>query len=377
MARKRKEDLLTAEEARHLLNYDPNAGSLTWRNPRGHAVKPGDIAGSVQRNGVRYVSIKDQLYSGHRLAWLIAHGNLDPNINIVAKNGNYDDLRLENLAPRTPAQTAQGAAKGTNNTSGVRGVSYAKNVGKWHAEITRNHQRIPLGYHDTREEASAAYEKARAELILPELDTEERVRRNTAVRKDAQRRSLWKRLQRDHQGPILWNTFAEFAASIGDNVLAQMRVVVVRSEEPIGPDNFTLVGRSKFDRKTIEGRDAYRAEYRNANKERYRNHHIRNSFGLSPEEYTAMWKAQGGCCAICREPETAMRQGTLLPLAVDHCHATDAIRGLLCRDCNHTLGKFKDNAARFDAAAAYLRRHSAKSASVPASNVIPLKQKER
>ena len=41
-----------------------------------------------------------------------------------------------------------------NNTSGFKGVSYNKNIGKYHAYINLNKKRVHLGTYDTAEEAA-------------------------------------------------------------------------------------------------------------------------------------------------------------------------------------------------------------------------------
>ena len=44
-------------------------------------------------------------------------------------------------------------------------------------------------------------------------------------------------------------------------------------------------------------------------------------------------------------------------LAIDHDHATNTFRGLLCQECNLGLGKFKDNAENLIRAAEYIRQN--------------------
>ena len=71
-------------------------------------------------------------------------------------------------------------------------------------------------------------------------------------------------------------------------------------------------------------------------------------FGLSRERYDAILAEQGGMCRIC----SAKPNGRLL--AIDHCHSTNAIRGILCGVCNVGLGHFRDNSDLLMAAAKYL-----------------------
>ena len=84
---------------------------------------------------------------------------------------------------------------------------------------------------------------------------------------------------------------------------------------------------------------------------------VRN-FGLTQEAYLSLLDSQGGVCKICREPETLTRKGVVVALAVDHCHSTGRVRGLLCSFCNRGLGHYKDDPARLRAAADYLERET-------------------
>jgi hypothetical protein len=62
--------------------------------------------------------------------------------------------------------------------------------------------------------------------------------------------------------------------------------------------------------------------------------------GVTIEEYDRLLARQGGVCAICRRdrPGKAKRM-----LAVDHCHRTGRVRGLLCMRCNTTLSAIGDS----------------------------------
>lgn len=70
-------------------------------------------------------------------------------------------------------------------------------------------------------------------------------------------------------------------------------------------------------------------------------------YGLSSCDYDELLAKQGGACAICKSTPDR-------PLVVDHCHATGAIRGLLCGRCNSAIGLLDDDPKRAASAVAYL-----------------------
>jgi hypothetical protein len=95
-------------------------------------------------------------------------------------------------------------------------------------------------------------------------------------------------------------------------------------------------------------------KHRAANPNSARNEWLRSQYGITAAEYDAMLAEQAGVCRICGRPEVRVRQGKVLRLAVDHCHKTGAVRGLLCIDCNTGLARFKDDPELLKAAIAYL-----------------------
>jgi hypothetical protein len=100
---------------------------------------------------------------------------------------------------------------------------------------------------------------------------------------------------------------------------------------------------------------------------RSRKRYLNKRYDISDSLYEKLLKAQDGACAICKRPETMIRnvKGKDRPekLSVDHCHTTGLNRGLLCSNCNNGLGRFGDDPLRLRAAADYLECHVTPSSS--------------
>jgi hypothetical protein len=73
-------------------------------------------------------------------------------------------------------------------------------------------------------------------------------------------------------------------------------------------------------------------------------------FGLSPADFELLLKLQGYNCAVCQR---ALRFKQY-KFAVDHCHDSDDVRGVLCTRCNTALGSFDDDPDLMIRAAEYL-----------------------
>lgn len=75
-------------------------------------------------------------------------------------------------------------------------------------------------------------------------------------------------------------------------------------------------------------------------------------YGITPEQYYELYKAQNGKCKICSKK---LEDGKYLD--VDHDKETGNIRGLLCNNCNKGLGMFKENVEALKNAAKYLENN--------------------
>lgn len=85
---------------------------------------------------------------------------------------------------------------------------------------------------------------------------------------------------------------------------------------------------------------------------------LRRTYNITLEEYQKIFDAQNGVCYICKQPETCRAKNGIKNLAVDHCHKTGKVRGLLCTNCNKTLGNVKDNIGLLQKMVAYLKEYT-------------------
>lgn len=153
---------ITADEARELLDYDPETGILTRKIRTSSRVQVGAPAGTVNRGSYVRIRLKSKLYLGHRLAWLIMTGDFPP-AQIDHINGNIRDNRWQNLRAVTGQENDRNRAVRRDSSSGVMGVRRHNRADGWVARITVSGRRINLGYFKTLDEAVAARKAAEAE----------------------------------------------------------------------------------------------------------------------------------------------------------------------------------------------------------------------
>lgn len=125
--------------------------------------KIGDVAGYVNELGYCIISVKNKLFSAHRLAWTYVHGEIPDEMEVDHINGNPSDNRIENLRLATRLQNAANRKMHKNNLSGYKGVyldSRRKNVKQWRASIVVQKKKLSLGIFSSPEDAHEAYKKA-------------------------------------------------------------------------------------------------------------------------------------------------------------------------------------------------------------------------
>lgn len=140
---------------------------------------------------------------------------------------------------------------------------------------------------------------------------------------------------------------------------------------------FSLMDKgSRRGNECAECRGAYQKQYRKENLSRMQEYHamrraadpnyarrtnLKSYFKLTLAEWEALFEAQGRVCAVCGTDEPGNKNWH-----TDHDHACcpgrrscgGCVRGVICRDCNLTLGQVNDNPVRLQAMIDYLATHS-------------------
>lgn len=124
----------SSEKLRKLFKYEPDTGLLFWRVSPAFSVRPGDRAGTIINGYVR-ITIEGQRYSAHRIVWAMMTG-LWPKKDLDHVNRVRRDNRWVNLREATPTQNRWNTDLRTDNTSGVKNVSFNKSAQLWRVETS-------------------------------------------------------------------------------------------------------------------------------------------------------------------------------------------------------------------------------------------------
>ena len=149
---------MNIEDLNRQLRYDPDAGHLYWIEPRKGRQRECP-AGTVTSSGYIGVMIGEKRHYAHRICWAIVHGAW-PKDQIDHINGNKTDNRLVNLREASNAQNGKNLKLSSANTSGVTGVVFCKETGKWRSVIKVDGKTIHLGRWPTIETAAKVRREA-------------------------------------------------------------------------------------------------------------------------------------------------------------------------------------------------------------------------
>jgi len=154
--------VITQSELKEVLNYDAETGLFTWiKTSKMSRRKPGDVAGGTNSEGYRQIGVLSRYYFAHRLAWLYVHGEWPPgcidHINGIRTDNSMCNLRVVSVRENNFNIRAIRAK------SGHIGV-YQKSQGSFFASIKADGKHRGLGSFKSAEEASIAYQTAKAIL---------------------------------------------------------------------------------------------------------------------------------------------------------------------------------------------------------------------
>jgi hypothetical protein len=106
-------------------------------------------------------------------------------------------------------------------------------------------------------------------------------------------------------------------------------------------------------RKTDVYRDVQN-KWKKTDYEKYKDKYIGynlKKYGITREEYDAMYEAQNGQCYVCKDSSDRR-------LSVDHNHETGENRKLLCTKCNTALGLLKEDVNIMNNLIEYVKEHN-------------------
>jgi hypothetical protein len=164
---------VSVSQLREVFDHNEDFSQLFWRSrpivscktASWNARCAGKPAGSLSSRGYIEIGFKidgiKYRCRAHRVLWALEHGEWPPKTLVIDhENSAAHDNASSNRRLATQMQNTQNQRLRSNNTSGLKGVSWEKNRGKWLALIDVNKSRIGLGLFSDKREAGLAYDRA-------------------------------------------------------------------------------------------------------------------------------------------------------------------------------------------------------------------------
>lgn len=160
MAKARKIEL-SQDELREVFSYDLLSGIVLWKikpNKRG-AVKVGDVAGCLRKDGYVTVGYRRNNYLLHRLIWVYVYGEIPSQKHVDHKDLNRSNNQISNLRLCTDTENARNVSLSVSNRSGHKGVHWCEKIKRWVAKTRVNGKRIHIGTHLLKGDAILAHQE--------------------------------------------------------------------------------------------------------------------------------------------------------------------------------------------------------------------------
>jgi putative component of toxin-antitoxin plasmid stabilization module len=142
-------------ETREYLEYCSSTGRFTWIKKVYRNTIVGSEAGTVAKNGYRYITFRGQKILAHRLAWFFHHGEQPPT--------QIDHINRKRLDNRVSNLRSASSSLNNHNRTGVKGVRKHLASG-WQAYIQKDGRTTILYTGPSYVQAQLARQRAVIEL---------------------------------------------------------------------------------------------------------------------------------------------------------------------------------------------------------------------
>lgn len=165
--------MLTHDELKKLLSYDPLTGEFTRlvRHKGDNNWKRYGVVGSTDSYGYKQISVAGKPYLAHRLAWFYMTGEWPKgeihHINHVRNDNSWNNLTLaRSRSIQMQSQLPRNGAK-IKSSTGVTGVAFFAKYSRFHVSMAIKGKRTYLGSFDNLLDAVAARKSAELRYHVP------------------------------------------------------------------------------------------------------------------------------------------------------------------------------------------------------------------